>query len=128
VRTTAATHLARLNQSTGHTVHLGAYEDGKAIYIDKYESRHPVRMSSRVGLRLRLHCTAMGKVLLAGLPLHPGTGRHPALRAASRPAAGTDRDGPRHLRRLRPRLPRSQLPTPSAVSSASTRVAAANRP
>lgn len=68
VRATAAPHLARLNQSTGHTVHLGALEDGEAIYIDKHESRHPVRMSSRIGLGLPLHCTAIGKVLVAGLP------------------------------------------------------------
>ncbi|WP_214411587.1 IclR family transcriptional regulator [Sphaerisporangium fuscum] len=67
VRGVAGPHLARLNQTTGHAVHLGAYEDGEAIYIDKYESRHPVRMYSRIGLRMPLHCTAIGKVLLAGM-------------------------------------------------------------
>jgi DNA-binding IclR family transcriptional regulator len=68
VRAAAAPHLSLLNQSTGHTVHLGAYENGEAVYIDKYDSRHPVRMYSRIGLPMPLHCTAIGKVLIAGLP------------------------------------------------------------
>lgn len=68
VRAAAAQHLAKLNRETGHTVHLAAYEGGEVVYIDKYDSRHPVRMYSRIGLRARLHCTAVAKVLLAGLP------------------------------------------------------------
>jgi DNA-binding IclR family transcriptional regulator len=68
VRAAAAAHLAALNRETGHTVHLAAYEGGEVVYIDKYDSRHPVRMYSRVGLRAPLHCTAVAKVLLAGLP------------------------------------------------------------
>ena len=67
VRSAAAPHLAALNRETGHTVHLAAYEGGEVVYIDKYDSRHPVRMYSRIGLRARLHCTAVAKVLLAGL-------------------------------------------------------------
>jgi DNA-binding IclR family transcriptional regulator len=38
------------------------------IYIDKLESQGPVRMASRVGGRLALHCTAAGKAYLAALP------------------------------------------------------------
>jgi DNA-binding IclR family transcriptional regulator len=68
VRAAAAPRLAALNQVTGHAVHLGALEAGTAIYIDKYDSRHPVQMYSRTGLPMPLHCTAIGKVLLAGLP------------------------------------------------------------
>lgn len=68
VRHLAAPHLAALNQAYGHTVHLAAYVDGAVVYIDKYDSRHPVRMSSRIGAVAPAHCTAVGKVLLAGLP------------------------------------------------------------
>jgi DNA-binding IclR family transcriptional regulator len=57
-----------LNAATGHTVHLASYEDGEVIYIDKYESRHNVRMYSRIGRRAPLHCTAVAKVLVAALP------------------------------------------------------------
>jgi DNA-binding IclR family transcriptional regulator len=69
VRAAAARHLAALNRDTGHTVHLAAYEGDEVVYIDKYDSRHPVRMYSRIGLRARLHCTAVAKVLLAGMPV-----------------------------------------------------------
>jgi DNA-binding IclR family transcriptional regulator len=68
IRRLAAPHLAALNQAHGHTVHLAAYVDGAVVYIDKYDSRHPVRMSSRIGVTAPAHCTAVGKVLLAALP------------------------------------------------------------
>ncbi|GLW56079.1 IclR family transcriptional regulator [Kitasatospora phosalacinea] len=67
IRRTAAPHLAELNAATGQTVHLAAYEGGEVVYIDKYDSRHPVRMYSRIGLRAALHNTAVAKVLLADL-------------------------------------------------------------
>jgi DNA-binding IclR family transcriptional regulator len=60
--------LRDLNAATGHTVHLASYEGGEVIYIDKYESRHNVRMYSRIGKRAALHCTAVAKVLVAALP------------------------------------------------------------
>ena len=50
-------------------MHLASYEDGEAVYIDKYEGRHSVRMYSRIGKRAALHCTAVGKVLVAAMPL-----------------------------------------------------------
>jgi DNA-binding IclR family transcriptional regulator len=68
VRRAAAPHLQALNQALGHTVHLAARVDGAVVYIDKYDSRHPVRMGSRIGATAPAHCTAVGKVLLAGLP------------------------------------------------------------
>ncbi|GAA4239615.1 IclR family transcriptional regulator [Actinomadura meridiana] len=68
VRDVAAPHLARLNDATGQTVHLGVYEGGNVIYLDKYDSRHAIRMYSRVGLSMPLHATAIAKVLLADLP------------------------------------------------------------
>jgi DNA-binding IclR family transcriptional regulator len=67
VRALAAPHLSRLNEATGQAVHLGAYEGGEVVYLDKYESRQPIRMYSRVGLTVPPYCTALGKVLLAGL-------------------------------------------------------------
>jgi len=68
VRRSVAPALRRLNELTGHTVHLASYEGGEVVYIDKYEGRHSVRMYSRVGRRAPLHCTAVAKVLLAELP------------------------------------------------------------
>ncbi|MBK1788548.1 IclR family transcriptional regulator [Prauserella cavernicola] len=68
VRRSAEPALAALNERTGHTVHLASFEDDEAVYIDKFEGHHSVRMYSRVGKRARLHCTAVGKVLVAALP------------------------------------------------------------
>lgn len=69
VRTVAHPLLAALNQATGQTVHLAVYESGQAIYIDKFDSTHAVRMYSRVGLPAPLHCTAVGKILVSSLPI-----------------------------------------------------------
>jgi DNA-binding IclR family transcriptional regulator len=80
VRRLAAPHLAALNQAHGHTVHLAAYVDGAVVYIDKYESRHPVRMASRIGGVAPAHCTAVGKVLLAGMPATRRTAAFERLR------------------------------------------------
>ncbi|HEV7906695.1 MAG TPA: IclR family transcriptional regulator [Pseudonocardiaceae bacterium] len=68
VRRSAERALRDLNARTGFTVHLASYEADEVIYIDKYDSTHPVRMYSRVGRRAPLHCTAVAKVLLADLP------------------------------------------------------------
>ncbi|MCZ2403383.1 IclR family transcriptional regulator [Paenarthrobacter sp. Z7-10] len=68
IRTVAHSHLAELNARTGHTVHLAAFEGGEVVYIDKFESHHPVRMYSRVGLTAALHSAAVAKVLLADMP------------------------------------------------------------
>ncbi|AHH99843.1 IclR family transcriptional regulator [Kutzneria viridogrisea] len=68
VRRAAEPALSELNEETGHTVHLASYEGGEVVYIDKYDSTHPVRMYSRIGRRAPLHCTAVAKVLLSELP------------------------------------------------------------
>ncbi|WP_330273578.1 IclR family transcriptional regulator [Lentzea sp. NBC_00516] len=68
VRRASEAALRDLNSRLGHTVHLASYEDGEVIYIDKYESRHQMRMYSRIGRRAPLHCTAVAKILLADLP------------------------------------------------------------
>lgn len=67
VRRSSENALRELNARFGYTVHLASYEDGEVIYIDKYDSTHPMRMYSRIGRRAPLHCTAVAKVLLADL-------------------------------------------------------------
>ena len=68
VRDVAAPHLRELNQKTGQTVHLAAWDNGEVVYIDKLDSVRSVRMYSQVGVPAALHCTAVGKVLLAAQP------------------------------------------------------------
>ncbi len=61
--------LERLNEETGETVHLAVLHRGEALYVDKIESKHTVRVvASQVGRKLPAHCSGVGKVLLAHLP------------------------------------------------------------
>jgi DNA-binding IclR family transcriptional regulator len=59
--------LDRLAAETGETALLTAFEGGEAVYIDKVESEHPLRTSSRIGQRGPLHAGAAGKSILAVL-------------------------------------------------------------
>lgn len=68
IREIAHPHLVRLNESCGHTVHLAVYEESEVLYIDKVESRYPVRMYSRIGKPVAITVAAVAKLLLADLP------------------------------------------------------------
>jgi DNA-binding IclR family transcriptional regulator len=67
VRSVARHHLEALNAATAQTVHLATLEMGEVVYVDKIDAPQGVRMYSRVGLRAPVHCTAVGKVLVADL-------------------------------------------------------------
>ncbi|MFE3557951.1 IclR family transcriptional regulator [Streptomyces sp. NPDC059193] len=68
VREIAHPHLVALNKSTGHTVHLALLQDDEVVYVDKVESRYPVRMYSRIGKPVPLTVAAVAKLLVADLP------------------------------------------------------------
>jgi IclR family KDG regulon transcriptional repressor len=55
-----------LSESLGETVHVGVRDEDEALYILKIESKYTIRMYSRVGKRIPLYCTAIGKALLTG--------------------------------------------------------------
>jgi IclR family KDG regulon transcriptional repressor len=57
--------MQRIADLTGETVHLGTLIDSEIIYVHKIDSKHMLGMYSRIGRRAPLHCTAIGKVLLA---------------------------------------------------------------
>ncbi|HNP65437.1 MAG TPA: IclR family transcriptional regulator [Woeseiaceae bacterium] len=66
VRQVARPHIEALHRKTGHVVTLGIRDDDNGIYLDKIESKDfGIRLHSEVGKSFPLHCTAMGKVLLA---------------------------------------------------------------
>lgn len=68
IRSLAKPHLQNLMEQTKETVHLVVRDGDQGVYIDKVESPQTIRMSSQVGSRVPLHCTSVGKVLLADLP------------------------------------------------------------
>lgn len=49
----------------GETVHMGVLEGDAAVYVLKIESKYTLRMYSRIGRRIPLYCTAIGKILVA---------------------------------------------------------------
>ena len=65
----AAPYLKELVNQCNETVHLGVLEKGEVLYLAKEESSQTIRMISYVGKRAPLHCTALGKVLLAYLSI-----------------------------------------------------------
>jgi len=80
LRTLARGHLEQLAQESGETVHLGLHSDHGVVYIDKIDSDKAVRLVSQIGSVVPHYCTAMGKAVLAALPLAE---RAPFLAAAT---------------------------------------------
>jgi DNA-binding IclR family transcriptional regulator len=64
----ASSALTWLADETGETAHLGRLDGASIVYLDKRESRHPLRLFSAIGRRLPAFTTALGKVILAQLP------------------------------------------------------------
>jgi DNA-binding IclR family transcriptional regulator len=64
----ARADLRELSQTSQETVHLAILDGTEMLYVDKVDSPQSVRMHSVIGTRNPLHCTAMGKAVLAFLP------------------------------------------------------------
>jgi DNA-binding IclR family transcriptional regulator len=60
--------LESLRDEVGRTVHLAVRSGRQAIYVDKIESRQPYHLVSHVGMSIPLHCTSIGKAILAAMP------------------------------------------------------------
>jgi len=66
LRTVARPYLERLHEMTGHTCHLGILNGTRGVYLDKIEPKtYGIRLFSAAGKDFPLHCTAIGKTLLA---------------------------------------------------------------
>ncbi|MER7766567.1 IclR family transcriptional regulator [Kitasatospora sp. NPDC096140] len=82
VRQVAAPYLAELNARCGFTVRLAVLHDGEVLYLD--EVAGPAAAGpSRIGRRAPVTGTAVGRVLLAGLPAD-GVPEEPELAAVRR--------------------------------------------
>jgi DNA-binding IclR family transcriptional regulator len=68
LRDRAQPHLRRLVSETEETAHLALLEAARVIYIDKIEPTRAVRMITRIGASNPVHCTSVGKAILAFLP------------------------------------------------------------
>lgn len=57
--------LRELAQKTNECAHLACYEADHVLYLDIIDSNQALKVSHGVGTRAPLHCTALGKILLA---------------------------------------------------------------
>lgn len=68
IRNKARPHLVELHRQTGHTATLGVRDGSRGVYVDKIDNRDfGIRLHSEVGKSFPLHCTGIGKVMLAWL-------------------------------------------------------------
>ena len=60
--------MNNLVAEVGETCNLGALDGSEVVYFDRVEATHwPLRLHFRVGSKVPLHCTAIGKLFLAFL-------------------------------------------------------------
>jgi IclR family transcriptional regulator, KDG regulon repressor len=65
--TFGAAMLEQLTKECHEASHLAILRGTEVVYISHEESKEPVRISFGMGHRAPAHCTALGKVFLAGL-------------------------------------------------------------
>jgi len=63
----AKTFMRHLMEEAGETVNLAAQDQDEIVYLAQVESREIMRASVRPGSRVPLHCSAVGKAILAGM-------------------------------------------------------------
>lgn len=68
VRQVAMPFLQQLADSTNEVIHLVVLRRGQVVYIEKVEGSETIRMHSQVGTIAPVHCTGVGKAILAHLP------------------------------------------------------------
>ena len=67
LRVAASEPLQILRDATQETVHLAVRSGSEMVYIEKLESPHAVRMASRIGTRVTLYSSSVGKAYLSSL-------------------------------------------------------------
>jgi DNA-binding IclR family transcriptional regulator len=65
IRERARPLLQRIYEATRETAHLAVRADDQVLYLDKLDTDQPLRVERPVGTLSPLHCTALGKILLA---------------------------------------------------------------
>lgn len=65
LRDAAKPFLRQLVERTGECAHLAILAQDQALYVDQVESAASLRVTTGVGTLAPLHCTALGKCLLA---------------------------------------------------------------
>jgi len=64
----ARPEVASLAEKTGEMANAAVEEHGEGVYITRAEGTEAVTVDTYAGKRVKLHCTALGKTILAELP------------------------------------------------------------
>jgi DNA-binding IclR family transcriptional regulator len=105
LRELALPYLQDLVVATGHTVHLAVLDGPRALVIERLAGTKSIPTRHNPGDRLPLHCTAVGKVLLAFAPRPVAD----AAMADLRPHTGYTVTDPRVLHRQLDEIRRAGL-------------------
>ncbi len=65
IRSFARPVLKKLSAETGESSHIAMLNGDKSLLVEVCDSPHPVRIASRPGTLVDLHCSSTGKVFLA---------------------------------------------------------------
>lgn len=65
----AEPRMRRLAEELGESVNLAVLDRGEVVYIHQIEGRGMMRLFTRIGARAPVHCTGVGKCLLAWRPI-----------------------------------------------------------
>lgn len=57
--------MEALAKQAGETAHLAVYKNNKVYFLDKVVGRHDLQINSQIGSEKAIHCTGLGKVMLA---------------------------------------------------------------
>ncbi|GAB4116521.1 MAG: IclR family transcriptional regulator [Candidatus Caldatribacteriota bacterium] len=68
LRKIAHPYMEQLSQEFNETVHLGILSEGEVVSIEQEKSNQTLQPQIYIGKRAPLHCTGVGKALLAFLP------------------------------------------------------------
>ncbi len=103
LRDEARPYLQALMEKTKLTVHMAILDHDEAVLIEKVEPPGLIKLATWIGKRMDLHCTSLGKALLAHVPekeLDPLLGDR-GLPKHNRRTIGSPRKLKQELRRIR---------------------------
>ncbi|MCC7327265.1 MAG: helix-turn-helix domain-containing protein [Burkholderiales bacterium] len=83
----AFAHLEALMERSGETTNLAVIESGEAVFVEQVQCRELMRMSAKLGARVPIHASAVGKAMLAAMNERRMTallGRQPLTRHTPR--------------------------------------------
>jgi IclR family transcriptional regulator, acetate operon repressor len=64
----AAPHLQKVVDELGESANLALLDGHEVLYVAQAQGHHAMRMFTEVGRHAAVHCTAVGKAILAALP------------------------------------------------------------